>query len=114
MQQIGREDPREHTDHELQFNASSFDGNDLCGPPLTKKCSTNIEGGGEHKEQKGGGDDEYYEIKWFYVLVSLGYAAGISMVFTALVLMKRWRDAYFGWLESIWNKVYVFVCVKWR
>ncbi|KAG6419740.1 hypothetical protein SASPL_116252 [Salvia splendens] len=75
------------------FNASSFVGNHLCGLPLTSNCS---EGGIKEMNEKA------TEVEWFYVLLSLGYALGFSVVCTALVLKKAWRDACFGLLERMW------------
>ncbi|KAG6405972.1 hypothetical protein SASPL_133568 [Salvia splendens] len=38
----------------------------------------------------------------------------LLMVCSLLVLSRRWRDAYFGLEERMWNKLCVFVIVKWR
>ncbi|XP_057793279.1 receptor-like protein EIX1 [Salvia miltiorrhiza] len=81
------------------FNASSFIGNDLCGPPLASMCSD--EGGGGKEEN----EKEEAEVDWFYVFLSLGYAVGFSMVCTALALKKKWRDAYFGLVERMWRSL---------
>ncbi|KAL1532322.1 hypothetical protein AAHA92_32346 [Salvia divinorum] len=78
-------------------NASSFVGNHLCGLPLTSNCSEDEEG----KEM----NEKAAEVEWFYVLLSLGYALGFSVVCTALVLKKAWRDAYFGLLERMWIRL---------
>ncbi|KAL8494068.1 hypothetical protein ACS0TY_025024 [Phlomoides rotata] len=92
----------------LGFNASSFTGNNLCGPPLTSHCSDEVH---EHEDEK---EDDESKIEWFYVVLSLGYAVGFSAVCTALVLNKSWREAYFGLLESTWDKLYVYVYIRWR
>ncbi|KAL8467133.1 hypothetical protein ACS0TY_036010 [Phlomoides rotata] len=95
----------------LTFNASSFTGNNLCGPPLTSHCR----GGGdevhEHGDEKEGDESK---IEWLYVVLSLGYAVGFSAVCTALVSKKSWREAYFGFLDSMWDKLYVYVYIRWR
>ncbi|KAH6824285.1 hypothetical protein C2S53_011782 [Perilla frutescens var. hirtella] len=94
------------------FNASSFTGNDLCGPPLTRNCSGDGDGDGDEvRGQKEKNDTT--EIEWLYVLLSLGYALGFSVVCTTLVLNKSWRDAYFGLLEWMWTKLYVYATIKW-
>ncbi|KAL8466902.1 hypothetical protein ACS0TY_035830 [Phlomoides rotata] len=87
------------------LDASSFIGNNLCGPPLTINC---IDDG----DEVDGREDEG-EIEWFYVLLSLGYAVGFSVVCTTLVLKKAWREAYFGGLECMWNEFYVYFHIKW-
>ncbi|KAL1557116.1 receptor-like protein EIX1 [Salvia divinorum] len=89
------------------FNATSFTGNHLCGPPLTANCSNKF---GEEKEEK----DKGGEIEWLDVFFCLGYSMGFSMVCSVLALSKRWRDAYFGLVERMWNKLCVCVIVKWR
>ncbi|KAL8467052.1 hypothetical protein ACS0TY_035946 [Phlomoides rotata] len=95
------------------MNASSFEGNNLCGPPLTIKCRGNDDDDGED----GGNDDKYQddksEIEWLYVLLSLGYALGLSAFCTVLVF-KRSRSAYFGLLERMWGKFYVYYHITCR
>ncbi|KAL8483534.1 hypothetical protein ACS0TY_026283 [Phlomoides rotata] len=89
------------------MNASSFEGNNLCGPPLTRKCCGNDDDDGED----GGNEDKHQEdkseIEWLYVFISLGYALGLSAFCTALVF-KRSRRAYFELLEYMWDKLYVY------
>ncbi|GFQ01225.1 probable leucine-rich repeat receptor-like protein kinase at5g63930 [Phtheirospermum japonicum] len=90
------------------FDESSFIGNNLCGPPLTISC--NNKGDGEHQDEEG---DES-EIEWLYVFVSLGYAVGLSGSLTTLYLKKSWRDAYYEFLEDMYDSVYVYFYIKWR
>ncbi|XP_047978270.1 receptor-like protein EIX2 [Salvia hispanica] len=87
------------------FNATSFVGNHLCGPPLTANCSS------EGKVEKAYSADG---VEWLDVFFCLGYSVGFSMVCSVLLLSKRWRDAYFGLEERMWNKLCVCVVVKWR
>ncbi|KAL8458517.1 hypothetical protein ACS0TY_036150 [Phlomoides rotata] len=87
------------------LDASSFIGNSLCGPPLTIRCSKD---GPEPIEE----NEEESVIEWVYVVASLGYAVGFSIVCSALVLNKCWREAYFGFLQSVWDKMYVYVRIK--
>ncbi|KAL8459263.1 hypothetical protein ACS0TY_036661 [Phlomoides rotata] len=89
------------------LDASSFIGNDLCGPPLTSTCSG--DGDGDKEDEN---DDDESEIDWYYVILSLGYAVGFSAVCITLVLNKSWREAYFGLLHTMWDKLYVYVCIK--
>ncbi|KAL8459276.1 hypothetical protein ACS0TY_036674 [Phlomoides rotata] len=102
------------TSTQLQsLNASSFISNNLCGSPLEINCSSDGDEPRGHKDKNE--DEGAYEskIEWLYVVVSLGYAVGFSVVCSALVLKKAWREAYFGLLESMWDKLYVYVCIKW-
>ncbi|KAL8459332.1 hypothetical protein ACS0TY_036719 [Phlomoides rotata] len=89
----------------MGLDASNFIGNSLCGPPLPTKC--NDEGPGQNEE-----NEEESNIEWVYVVASLGYAVGFSIVCSALVLSKSWREAYFGFLQGMWDKLYVYVCIK--
>ncbi|KAL8459267.1 hypothetical protein ACS0TY_036665 [Phlomoides rotata] len=102
------------TSTQLQsLNASSFISNNLCGPPLEINCSSDGDEPRGHKDKNEDEGADESKIEWLYVVVSLGYAVGFSVVCSALVLMKAWREAYFGLLESMWDKLYVYVCIKW-
>ncbi|KAL7126909.1 hypothetical protein ABFS83_14G218300 [Erythranthe nasuta] len=92
------------------FDNSSFIGNDLCGLPLTSNCSS----GGPTNKDDNESDNHKSKIEWLYVFMSLGYAVGLSVFCTTLVLKKSWREAYYEFLEDIWNKVYVYCHIKWR
>ncbi|KAH6788413.1 hypothetical protein C2S51_003419 [Perilla frutescens var. frutescens] len=93
------------------LEASSFIGNDLCGPPLTRNCSGD---GDEVHPEKEGNEGEKAEIEWLYVFMSLGFAVGFSAVCTVLVLNKSWRYAYFKLLECMWDNIYVYFYIKWK
>ncbi|KAK6144092.1 hypothetical protein DH2020_020912 [Rehmannia glutinosa] len=88
----------------LGFNESSFIGNKLCGRPLTSNCNKL-----EDQDQ----EDEKPEIEWFYVFLSLGYAAGLSAFLTAWFLKKSWREAYNELLDNMWDNVYVYFYIRW-
>ncbi|KAH6755485.1 hypothetical protein C2S53_012600 [Perilla frutescens var. hirtella] len=93
------------------LEASSFIGNDLCGPPLTRNCSGDSDEVHAKKEENEG---EKSEIEWLFVFISLGFAVGFSAVCTALVLNKSWRYAYFRLLECMWDNLYVYFYIKWK
>ncbi|KAH6778804.1 hypothetical protein C2S52_010041 [Perilla frutescens var. hirtella] len=93
------------------LEASSFIGNDLCGPPLAKNCSGDGDEVHSKKEENGG---EKAKIEWLYVFVSSGFAVGFSTVCTVLVLNKSWRYAYFRLLECMWDNLYVYFYIKWK
>lgn len=91
---------------------SSFIGNDLCGYPLTIACSSS--GGPPSSTNTSGDDNDDDEFSWLlYVLMSSGYAIGFSVFCTTIVLSKKWRVAYFGLLDELWNSVYVYCHIKW-
>ncbi|KAH6833085.1 hypothetical protein C2S53_005723 [Perilla frutescens var. hirtella] len=93
------------------LEASSFIGNDLCGPPLTRKCSHD---GDEVHPKKEKNEGEKAEIEWLYVFISLGFAVGFSSVCTALVLNKSWRHAYFRLLDCMWDNLCMYFYIKWK
>ncbi|KAL8029407.1 hypothetical protein ABFX02_14G223600 [Erythranthe guttata] len=97
----------------MGFNASSFIGNDgLCGPPLTRNCSSS--GGSKKKDDDHNKTSSSSKIEWLYVFVSLGYAVGLSVFCTMLIFKKSWREAYYEFMEDIWNRAYVYFYIKWR
>ena len=88
------------------FDASSYIGNQLCGPPLTKNCS--VVGATPDFGNKG---DES-EVDWFYVSMVLGFVLGFWGVVGPLLFKKSWRIAYFRFLDRLWDRLYVFVWVN--
>ncbi|KAL7084552.1 hypothetical protein ACP275_14G230000 [Erythranthe tilingii] len=97
----------------MGFNASSFiENDDLCGPPLTSNCSSS--GGPINKDDDHNKTSSSSKIEWLYVFVSLGYAVGLSVFCTMLIFKKSWREAYFEFMEDIWNRAYVYFYIKWR
>eukprot|EP00257_Ricinus_communis_P024592 XP_025012006.1 receptor-like protein EIX2 [Ricinus communis] len=85
------------------FSSFSFKGNkELCGPPVTMNCSGDSELPGTID---GRGDDQNgQEVNWFYVSVALGFVVGFWGAFGPLVLNRRWRQVYFRFLDSLWDK----------
>ncbi|KAK3136872.1 hypothetical protein QOZ80_5BG0444010 [Eleusine coracana subsp. coracana] len=82
----------------------------LCGPPLLSTCSGNDNGidGNERSSRQ-----QELKLMSFYLGLVLGLAAGMWMVFCALLLKKTWRIAYFKFSDKLYDKIYVFVVVKW-
>jgi Leucine-rich repeat (LRR) protein len=82
----------------------------LCGPPLQNNCSRNdniIHGSNRSSTQ---------EHEWvpFYLGLVLGLVVGLWMVFCALLFKKTWRIVYFQSIDKLYDRIYVFVVVKWR
>ncbi|XP_028799958.1 receptor-like protein EIX2 [Neltuma alba] len=57
------------------FEASSFIGNDLCGPPLNSNCPSNSPNNDKDKEVHHGNG-----IHWFFVSMALGFIVGFWVV----------------------------------
>ena len=104
------------TSTQLQsFEASSFIGNQLCGPPLpndytagNKKTPAGVEDEGEEEDD---GDEEEY---WFHLGVAVGFAVGFLGVISPLVFYGYYRRVYF-WVfkEYLWNKI-LDCCIKFK
>ncbi|KAJ0764585.1 putative leucine-rich repeat-containing, plant-type, leucine-rich repeat domain superfamily [Helianthus annuus] len=97
------------------FNESSFIGNKLCGYPLPV-CSPNT-------NDPRGPDDEHDEsdgIDWMLVIFTLlGLVIGFWIMIAPLIVSKRWRNAYYHFLEGIWIKLQnsiliIFPCFRRR
>ncbi|CAL5343996.1 unnamed protein product [Camellia sinensis] len=106
------------TGNQLQtlVDPSIYIGNDeLCGAPLPKKCP-----GDEHSQsptsliprhvEKHEGDEA--ENVWFYLVIISGYATGLWGVIGVLLLKKKWRHAYFQFVDMTKDKVLVALTVR--
>ncbi|CAL5400670.1 unnamed protein product [Camellia sinensis] len=91
------------------FHASSFTGNKLCGPPLTKNCSDN---GKTPEGNEGDSEGARSEVDWFYVFMALGFAVGFWGVFAPILFVKSWRYAYFRFLDNVWTRLVLLYVSK--
>ncbi|KAI9108200.1 hypothetical protein K1719_020683 [Acacia pycnantha] len=88
------------------FEASSFVGNHLCGPPLLNNCNDLMyvpKHDQNAKEGKGG-------INWFYVSMSLGFVFGFWAVVGPFLYRRSWRYTYFWYIDRMWYKIQSFWC----
>nr|XP_027095357.1 receptor-like protein EIX2 [Coffea arabica] len=88
-------------------NPSIYEGNSgLCGKPLPNNCW-------EHKLPTKNGpidDDEGHsesDWSWFYAGTGPGFAVGLLGVLGILLFKKSWRYAYFKYIESACDKIWV-------
>ncbi|XAR72124.1 Non-specific serine/threonine protein kinase [Bertholletia excelsa] len=98
------------TSTQLQsFNDTCFMGNaGLCGLPLSKNCTN----GEESKEGIPVDDVVEFEIWWFYMGMGPGFAAGFFGVCASLFFNRTWRHAYFLFLDSVMDWIYVTAAIK--
>ncbi|KAH7690698.1 Receptor protein-tyrosine kinase protein [Dioscorea alata] len=90
---------------------SIYSGNQgLCGFPLDKKCE--ITAPAQPPSLPNSEDDDNLETIWFYLSMSLGFIFGFWAISGALILKKRWRYAYFRFVDHIYDKIYVIVAVN--
>ncbi|XP_040866341.1 receptor-like protein EIX1 [Glycine max] len=66
------------------FDASSFIGNNLCGPPLPINCSSN---GKTHSYEGSDG----HGVNWFFVSMTVGFIVGFWIVIAPLLICRSWR-----------------------
>ncbi|KAM4131994.1 hypothetical protein ACJW30_01G216700 [Castanea mollissima] len=85
------------------FNASSFNGNKLCGPPLADNCT--ISGEQPNNGYIGAKDRGGLVVDWFYVSPLLGFVVGLWVVCGPLLYNKQWRMMYFQFLDQMWYKL---------
>ncbi|MBA0570798.1 hypothetical protein Golob_004406 [Gossypium lobatum] len=66
------------------FDPSSYNGNHLYGLPLPKKHSANVA-----IHNGGGGNDNGFEMEWFYFGMLYGFGMGFWSVFATVVINRR-------------------------
>ncbi|XP_044473242.1 receptor-like protein EIX2 [Mangifera indica] len=85
------------------FSASSFTGNELCGPPLSNNCTVSIPtAGDQNRGEKEGNEDG---VDWFYVSMAPGFVVGFWSFIGSLFFNRRWRCMYFQFLSSLQDKL---------
>ncbi|TYH46808.1 hypothetical protein ES332_D11G365300v1 [Gossypium tomentosum] len=82
-----------------------FNGNHLCGPPLTKNCTTK---GIPTDVANNGSSSEGSKVNWLYVSIVLGFVMGFWGVVAPLFFIRSWRHAYYRKLDNVYGKLYVF------
>ncbi|KAK4477320.1 hypothetical protein RD792_016537 [Penstemon davidsonii] len=92
------------------IDPSIYEGNSyLCGVPLSAECNSH-EPPPFPREKSGNTDDEdELEKVLFFSFVGLGFFTGFWGVCGSLIVKKRWRDAYFHFVEWLIVKVLIIV-----
>ncbi|TYH46814.1 hypothetical protein ES332_D11G365900v1 [Gossypium tomentosum] len=94
------------TSTQLQsFENLSYVGNHLCGPPLTKNCTSK---GILTDATNNGSSSDGNKVNWLYVSIVLGFVMGFWGVVAPLFFFRSWRIAYYQKLDHICGKLYVF------
>ncbi|XP_027364712.1 receptor-like protein EIX1 [Abrus precatorius] len=105
--------PIPRNDHFLTFDEPSFVGNPyLCGEPLKNKCfgGDEVPSSMAHEDNSGNGDQK--EKVLFYFVTALGFITGFWAFFGTLLLKKKWRHAYFHYMDEVAGKMYVATMVR--
>ncbi|XP_057950489.1 receptor-like protein EIX2 [Malania oleifera] len=101
------------------YNASVYMGNpQLCGLPLLKRCPGDevtqdppSTGGNEDNRNTQGDEAVLGIFPWYYYGMGLGFAVGFFGVCGTLVLKSSWRNAYFEFLNSMKDRIYVMLAI---
>ncbi|XP_076891335.1 receptor-like protein EIX2 [Bidens hawaiensis] len=87
------------------FSESSFTENALCGDPLPACLLNN-----GNPQVTTDGHDESNHIDWILVIFALvGLAGGFGIILAPLFLSRRWRIAYYNFLEDFWFNLQDFI-----
>ncbi|KAL6195055.1 hypothetical protein ACLB2K_030677 [Fragaria x ananassa] len=94
------------------INASAFEGNPkLCGAPLLNECRKTKDTDSRNKNNQVA-DMKGQRIPWFYVSFALGFILGFWGVCCPLVLIKKWRYAYYQFLGNLQDKLHVMIAKR--
>ncbi|RVW62772.1 hypothetical protein CK203_058886 [Vitis vinifera] len=67
----------------------------------------------DHKDEEDEkeGDEDGWEMSWFFTSMGLGFPMGFWVVCGTLALKKSWRHAYFWFVGEGKDSMYVFITV---
>ncbi|RHN66944.1 putative leucine-rich repeat-containing, plant-type, leucine-rich repeat domain, L [Medicago truncatula] len=92
------------------FNASSYIGNPkLCGAPLNN-CTAEEES--KNATQSTRNEDSESIRESLYLGMGVGFAVGFWGICGSLFLIRKWRHAYFQFINRVGDKLYVTLIVK--
>ncbi|KAL6123423.1 hypothetical protein ACLB2K_075945 [Fragaria x ananassa] len=88
------------------LDESSFLGNELCGPPLSKNCSASKVTLPTVERERG---YDLLDDKWFYLSLGLGFAVGFWSILGSLLVNMPWSFAFSQFLNSIVLKLHAVI-----
>ncbi|VAI63280.1 unnamed protein product [Triticum turgidum subsp. durum] len=77
----------------------------LCGDPVGRNCST-------HDAEQSGLEDIDH-MPSVYLAMSIGFVVGLWTVFCTMLMKRTWREAFFQFVDMMYDMVYVQVAVRW-
>ncbi|XP_058782331.1 receptor-like protein EIX2 [Vicia villosa] len=93
------------------FNASSYIENpNLCGAPLNN-CTTEEESPKTATPSRENEDDDSIK-ESLYLGLGVGFAVGFWGICGSLFLIRKWRHAYFQFVDGVGDKLYVTLMIK--
>ncbi|XP_058782340.1 receptor-like protein EIX2 isoform X1 [Vicia villosa] len=88
------------------FDASSYFGNpNLCGAPLNN-CSTEEENPKNVTPTRRNEDEDSIR-ESLYLGMGVGFAVGFWGICGSLFLLRKWRHAYYRFVDGVGDKIYV-------
>ncbi|XP_051210655.2 receptor-like protein EIX2 [Lolium perenne] len=94
--------------------ASMYIGNPgLCGDPVPRQCPGPPRTPPTREDSTGWHEDGFSQMDFLLGSI-VGFVVGTWVVFCGLLFMKRWRYAYFGQLDQLYDRLYVISVVTWR
>ncbi|XP_058788211.1 receptor-like protein EIX2 [Vicia villosa] len=88
------------------FDASSYFGNpNLCGAPLSN-CTTEEENPKNVMPTRRNEDEDSIR-QSLYLGMGVGFAVGFWGICGSLFLLKKWRHAYYRFVDGVGDKIYV-------
>ncbi|GJM90854.1 hypothetical protein PR202_ga07174 [Eleusine coracana subsp. coracana] len=78
----------------------------LCGPPLSKKCSSADDANNSRQNLL------HQEKDLSKITVAVGFVVGSWLVFCSLLMLKTWRSAYFRTIDKAYDVLNVFVAIR--
>jgi hypothetical protein len=94
--------------------ASMYIGNPgLCGDPVPRQCAGSPRYPPTSEDSSRWSEDVLFQMDFLLGSI-VGFVVGTWMVFCGLLFMKRWRYAYFGQLDQLYDRLYVISLVTWR
>ncbi|XP_056176578.1 receptor-like protein EIX2 [Syzygium oleosum] len=83
---------------------------DLSDNPGDEKQQQSPDNGGRNGESEDGGDDlEYF---WLILSIGLGFFVGFWGVCGTLIIKKSWREAYYGYVDRMKNKLAALIACR--
>jgi ABC-type branched-subunit amino acid transport system permease subunit len=82
----------------------------LCGHPIPRECPGPPRDNSDLESWRKHGLSQMD----FLLGLIIGFVTGAWMVFCGLLFMKRWRYAYFGLLDQLYDRLYVISVVTWQ
>nr|XP_051210655.1 receptor-like protein EIX2 [Lolium perenne] len=94
--------------------ASMYIGNPgLCGDPVPRQCAGSPRDPPTSEDSARWSEDVLFQMDFLLGSI-VGFVLGTWMVFCGLLFMKRWRYAYFGKVDQLYERLYVISVVTWR